>query len=61
MAKVDDPTTALTGASRGGPRPDLGGPGRRDRDPSGPVAQSLGGYIRAWLARLRNGDSGVLP
>ena len=62
MAKVDDPATALTGGARGDcPRPDLGGPGRRDRDPTRLVAQSLGGYMRAWLARLRNGDSGVLP
>jgi D-xylose transport system permease protein len=25
------------------------------------VAQSLGQYLRAWLARVRNGDAGVLP
>jgi D-xylose transport system permease protein len=25
------------------------------------VAQSLGEYLRGWLARVRNGDSGVLP
>jgi D-xylose transport system permease protein len=25
------------------------------------VAQSLGEYLRAWLARIRSGDSGVLP
>src|ERR1035441_4490386 len=25
------------------------------------VAQSLGDYLRGWLARVRNGDSGVLP
>jgi D-xylose transport system permease protein len=25
------------------------------------VAQSLGQYARAWLARVRNGDAGVLP
>src|SRR5215831_21403543 len=25
------------------------------------VAQSLGGYVRAWWARVRAGQSGVLP
>jgi D-xylose transport system permease protein len=25
------------------------------------IAESLGGYLRAWLARIRSGDSGVLP
>src|SRR5450759_3336601 len=25
------------------------------------VAQSLGQYLRAWTARLRGGDAGVLP
>ena len=25
------------------------------------VAESLGGYLRAWVARMRAGDSGVLP
>ena len=25
------------------------------------VAQSFGGYLRAWVARIRSGDSGVLP
>ena len=25
------------------------------------VAQSLGGYLRAWGARIRGGDSGILP
>ncbi|MBV8527953.1 MAG: ABC transporter permease [Candidatus Dormibacteraeota bacterium] len=25
------------------------------------VAQSFGGYLRAWMARIRSGDSGVLP
>jgi D-xylose transport system permease protein len=25
------------------------------------LAQSLGGYLRAWAQRIRNGDSGVLP
>jgi D-xylose transport system permease protein len=25
------------------------------------LAQSLGEYVRGWLARVRNGDSGVLP
>ncbi len=25
------------------------------------VAQSLGEYFRGWMARVRNGDSGVLP
>src|SRR5579862_1758355 len=25
------------------------------------MAQSLGQYLRAWLQRIRSGDSGVLP
>src|ERR1700689_5358761 len=25
------------------------------------LAQTLGQYMRAWLQRIRNGDSGVLP
>ena len=29
--------------------------------PPGIVAQSLGEYLRAWLARIRDGDAGVLP
>ena len=29
--------------------------------PPGLVAQSLGQYLRAWWARVRGGDSGVLP
>src|SRR5579864_4181409 len=29
--------------------------------PAALVAQSLGEYARAWLTRVRNGDSGVLP
>src|SRR6266852_718891 len=29
--------------------------------PPGLVAQSLGEWLRAWLTRIRSGDSGVLP
>ncbi len=45
--EVEDPTAATAAAALVVP-PAL-------------VAQTLGEYFRGWLARLRNGDSGVLP
>ena len=44
---VDDPTAATEAAELVVP-PAL-------------VAQDLGGYLRGWASRVRNGDSGVLP
>jgi len=61
MAKVDDPTTALTGAPEAAPDLTSAAQAGEIEIPAALVAQSLGGYMRAWLARLRNGDSGVLP
>jgi D-xylose transport system permease protein len=45
---VVDLTAASTGATAAEVPPEL-------------LAQSLGQYLRAWLQRIRNGDSGVLP
>src|SRR5256712_13881569 len=45
--QAPDPTAALDAATIELP-PEL-------------VAQSLGGWLRAWLARIRSGDSGFLP
>ncbi len=45
---VVDLTAASTGAAAAEVPPEL-------------LAQSLGQYLRAWLQRIRNGDSGVLP
>jgi D-xylose transport system permease protein len=47
VGPVDDPTAATEAASLVVP-PAL-------------VAQDLGGYLRGWASRVRNGDSGVLP
>ncbi len=45
---VVDLTAASTGAAAAEVPPEL-------------LAQSLGQYLRAWLQRIRSGDSGVLP
>jgi D-xylose transport system permease protein len=45
-APVDDPTAAVAAA---------------DLVPAALVAQSLPEYARAWVARVRHGDAGVLP
>ncbi|MGC8634252.1 MAG: sugar ABC transporter permease [Candidatus Limnocylindrales bacterium] len=61
-----------TGGESGGNKAPNGGTGETDvtQDltaaaveviPPEIVAQSLGQYMRAWLARVRNGDAGVLP
>src|SRR5580700_3304994 len=59
----DAPTTATVPAPVG-PTVDLtaakGGAADADVPPE-LLAQSLGQYLRAWLQRIRNGDSGVLP
>jgi D-xylose transport system permease protein len=64
MASIEDPPTTAPAATAA---PEL------PADPTATVesavldippeilAQSLGGYMRGWLARIRNGDSGVLP
>ncbi len=55
MSRLDEPTTA----------PDEVAPADESAAevavPPEVVADSLGGYLRAWLVRLRAGESGVLP
>lgn len=55
MSRLDEPTTA----------PDEDAPADDSAAevvvPPEVVADSLGGYLRAWLVRLRAGESGVLP
>src|SRR5580692_12519903 len=50
--KPDGPVVDLTAAKGGAADADV---------PPELLAQSLGQYLRAWLQRIRNGDSGVLP
>src|SRR6202050_473485 len=63
--RENDTTVAATAEPRpDGPAVDLtaakGGAADADVPPE-LLAQSLGQYLRAWLQRIRNGDSGVLP
>jgi D-xylose transport system permease protein len=51
----DDPLTTTELA------PDLTAAAEVDEVPSEILAQSLGEYLRGWWARVKNGDSGVLP
>jgi len=51
----DDPLTTMEVA------PDLTAAAEVDEVPSEILAQSLGEYLRGWWARVKNGDSGVLP
>jgi len=51
----DDPLTTTELA------PDLTAAAEVDEVPSEIMAQSLGEYLRGWWARVKNGDSGVLP
>ncbi len=52
IAAVSPPQVDLTAASTAAATADV---------PPELLAQSLGQYMRAWLQRIRNGDSGVLP
>jgi D-xylose transport system permease protein len=63
MASVDDPPTSTPGATATEVLPDPTAAAETavlDIPPE-LVAQSLGEYLRGWFARVRNGDSGVLP
>jgi D-xylose transport system permease protein len=63
MASVDDPLTTAPGAAATEVLPDPTAAAETailDIPPE-LVAQSLGEYLRGWFARVRNGDSGVLP
>ena len=52
IAAASPPPVDLTAASAGAAAAEV---------PPELLAQSLGQYMRAWLQRIRNGDSGVLP
>ena len=52
IAAASPPPVDLTAASSGATTAEV---------PPELLAQSLGQYMRAWLQRIRNGDSGVLP
>jgi D-xylose transport system permease protein len=64
MASVDDPLSTAPGAAATEVLPDptaaVAETAVLDIPPE-LVAQSLGEYLRGWFARVRNGDSGVLP
>jgi D-xylose transport system permease protein len=63
MASIDDPLTTAPGAAATEVLPDPTAAAETavlDIPPE-LVAQSLGEYLRGWFARVRNGDSGVLP
>src|ERR1700680_4396117 len=64
MASVDDPLTTAPGAAATEIPPDPTAAAAETAVldiPPELVAQSLGEYLRGWFARVRNGDSGVLP
>jgi D-xylose transport system permease protein len=64
MASVDDPLTTASGAAATEIPPDPTAVAAETAVldiPPELVAQSLGEYLRGWFARVRNGDSGVLP
>ena len=52
---TDDPVTTAEAA------PDLTAAAEVTEVPPEILAQSLGEYLRGWWARVKNGDSGVLP
>ncbi|HEV2014197.1 MAG TPA: ABC transporter permease [Candidatus Dormibacteraeota bacterium] len=56
MARSDDAPLTTTEATA-----DLTAAAGVAEVPPEVVAQSLGEYLRGWLARVKNGDSGVLP
>src|SRR5579862_2652070 len=62
--RENDTTVAATVPAAAEPPVDLtaakGGAADADVPPE-LLAQSLGQYLRAWLQRIRSGDSGVLP
>src|ERR1035437_8184168 len=64
MASIEDPPTTAPAATAA---PELVADPTATVEPNvldippGILAQSLGEYMRGWLARVRNGDSGVLP
>jgi D-xylose transport system permease protein len=59
VARVEDPATSLQQVPEEPDTADLT-PAAAQLPPA-VVAQSFGGYMRAWVARIRGGDSGVLP
>jgi D-xylose transport system permease protein len=64
MASVDDPLTSAPGTAATEVLPDPTAVAAETAVldiPPELVAQSLGEYLRGWFARVRNGDSGVLP
>ncbi len=63
MAQIDDPLTTAPAAEAPEllPDPTAATEAAAAELPPEIVAQSLGGFMRAWFARVRNGDSGVLP
>src|SRR5580693_4499206 len=62
MASVDDPLiTATAETAEHLPDPTAATAAATLDIPPELVAGSLGAYLRGWLARVRNGDSGVLP
>ena len=64
MASVDDPLSTAPGAAATEVLPDPTATAAETAVldiPPELVAQSLGEYLRGWFARVRNGDSGVLP
>jgi D-xylose transport system permease protein len=64
MASVDDPLTSAPGATATEDLPDPTAAAAETAIldiPPELIAQSLGAYLRGWFARVRNGDSGVLP
>jgi D-xylose transport system permease protein len=58
MARIDDPLATSTTELPADPT--AAGETALDIPPE-LLAQSLGEYVRGWLARVRSGDSGVLP
>jgi D-xylose transport system permease protein len=62
MARIDDPiSTAPATAAETLPDPTAAVDSTALDIPPGIMAQSLGEYLRGWFARVKNGDSGVLP
>jgi D-xylose transport system permease protein len=62
MARIDDPiSTAPATAAETLPDPTATVDSTALDIPPEIMAQSLGEYLRGWFARVKNGDSGVLP
>ena len=63
MAGVDEPVTTPLSSEETAPAPDPTEAAAAAElvVPPSLVAQTLGEYLRGWVARVRNGDSGVLP